>query len=432
MTAANLKTFGALSMFLLAMVCTAAGRTIYVDDDGPADFNNIQAAVDDANYGDTILVAAGTYYENVRMKDGLVLQGAGADVTTIDGGENGHVVSFNLASGTISGFTITNSGDDPGYLAGIFTSQCTVTITGNIITNNASGISISSNSTAVIVGNRIMHSTWVFGTSIRIISSTATITNNLITDSIWAGIWSSGYSSSLFIANNTIARNGYYGMLLGYLRDHTHTVCNNIVAENKWGIMAVGVESSPVGLLDITYNDVWNNWQADYWVEWNEGSEAFLPQPGTGEISQEPLFTDANAGNYRVLPASPCIDAGDNNSVAPDTADLDGDGDTNEPTPIDLNRLPRFVDDLCTVDTGNGSPPVVDMGAYEFSWVSIGDFDSECDTDLGDFAILALAWLTEEGQAGYNAACDISIPADQRIDGRDLRVYVEYWLANVR
>jgi len=43
------------------MVSTATGRIIYVDDDGPADFNNIQAAINDANNGDTTIVADGVY-----------------------------------------------------------------------------------------------------------------------------------------------------------------------------------------------------------------------------------------------------------------------------------------------------------------------------------------------------------------------------------
>ncbi len=48
--------------FVLATTApTFAGRTIYVDDDGPADFDNIQAAIDDSNDGDIIIVADGTY-----------------------------------------------------------------------------------------------------------------------------------------------------------------------------------------------------------------------------------------------------------------------------------------------------------------------------------------------------------------------------------
>jgi hypothetical protein len=50
-------------IFLVVLgFCSSAGaKIIYVDDDGPADLNNIQAAIDDANDGDTIIVADGTY-----------------------------------------------------------------------------------------------------------------------------------------------------------------------------------------------------------------------------------------------------------------------------------------------------------------------------------------------------------------------------------
>ncbi|MHC4693223.1 MAG: right-handed parallel beta-helix repeat-containing protein, partial [Planctomycetota bacterium] len=58
----NLKNRVLMSIFLLGMTVSAASaRTIYVDDDGPADFNTIQAAIDDSNNGDTIIVADGTY-----------------------------------------------------------------------------------------------------------------------------------------------------------------------------------------------------------------------------------------------------------------------------------------------------------------------------------------------------------------------------------
>ncbi|MHC4259895.1 MAG: hypothetical protein ACYSTF_05740 [Planctomycetota bacterium] len=49
-----------LSVYL-ALAGPCAARIITVDDDGPADFNNIQAAIDDANDGDIVEVNIGTY-----------------------------------------------------------------------------------------------------------------------------------------------------------------------------------------------------------------------------------------------------------------------------------------------------------------------------------------------------------------------------------
>ena len=42
-----------------------------------------------------------------------------------------------------------------------------------------------------------------------------------------------------------------------------------------------------------------------------------------------------------------------------DTTDLDGDADTTELTPLDLDGNPRFADDPATIDTGSGIPAVV-------------------------------------------------------------------------
>ena len=54
--------------------------TITVDDSGGADFTTIQAAVNAASPGDTILVAAGTYTQLVTVNKPLVLLGAQAGV----------------------------------------------------------------------------------------------------------------------------------------------------------------------------------------------------------------------------------------------------------------------------------------------------------------------------------------------------------------
>jgi hypothetical protein len=82
---------------------------------------------------------------------------------------------------------------------------------------------------------------------------------------------------------------------------------------------------------------------------------------GGGNIAGDPLFVDADGAdntpgtaddNLRLQLTSPAIDAGKNAAVPPGvTTDLDGN--------------PRFVDIPSVPNTGSGTPPIVDMGAYE-------------------------------------------------------------------
>ncbi len=127
-------------------------------------------------------------------------------------------------------------------------------------------------------------------------------------------------------------------------------------------------------------------------------------------------------GNLRLQYMSPCVDTADNTSVPSDSEDLDDDGNTTEPIPYDLDRHPRIVDGDCN------TTEIVDMGAYEFSYTYLGDFAGGCDVDFTDFAVFALAWLTEEGQAGYDSNCDIALPYNGAIDEKDLNIFTYNWL----
>lgn len=72
-------------------------------------------------------------------------------------------------------------------------------------------------------------------------------------------------------------------------------------------------------------------------------------------------------GDLHLRPGSPAIDAGDNAAVPADTLDVNGDHNTDEPLPLDLDGAGRFADDPDRADTGHGAAPIVDIGAYEFA-----------------------------------------------------------------
>ncbi len=149
-------TIAAVFLVLVAGVGFTQGRTITVDDDGLADFNNIQAAINDANEGDTIIVAEGRYYENINFggKDIVLRSTDPADSsvvekTVIDGRYLDSVVMF---AGTespaciLAGFTVTRglghgywySNDSHG--GGLYGNGTVATIEHNVISGNlASG-----------------------------------------------------------------------------------------------------------------------------------------------------------------------------------------------------------------------------------------------------------------------------------------------------
>lgn len=105
----------------------------------PADQPTIQAAIDVAQNGDTVLVAPGTYYENInfRGKAITVKSSDGPSATIIDGSANGSVVTFNSGESSdavLSGFTIQNGWSTWG--AGIEISDSSPIILGNTIKGN--------------------------------------------------------------------------------------------------------------------------------------------------------------------------------------------------------------------------------------------------------------------------------------------------------
>jgi hypothetical protein len=145
------KSLWCLLFLLPIAVCPAVtGKIIYVDDDGPADFNTIQAAIDDANDGDTVVVSPGTYTgEGNRDID---FKGKAITVKSEDGPQTCiidcqgmkeeqhrgfYFHSSEDSNSVIQGFTIIN-GFTEAYGGGIKCDDSGPTITNCILTNNES------------------------------------------------------------------------------------------------------------------------------------------------------------------------------------------------------------------------------------------------------------------------------------------------------
>ncbi|MCB9434115.1 MAG: hypothetical protein H6668_19255, partial [Ardenticatenaceae bacterium] len=174
-------------------------------------------------------------------------------------------------------------------------------------------------------------------------------------------------NSVLFSGNSTAAGNGgaiYYKSPDAFNTDYLLTLNNVTVSGNQASASGGGLYMN--GMVSITNSIFWNNTANTsgpniyVWSGAHNWSYSIIPgQSGTGIIGADPQFEDADGednipgtldDNFRLLEASPAVDAGDNSAVPLNAYDLDGN--------------PRIMNST------------VDMGAYEFTpWVTIPGLD---------------------------------------------------------
>ena len=207
------------------------GKTIYVDDDGGADYTRIQEAVDVASPGDTVFVYNGMYVENVIINKTLTLQGENKTSTIIDGNYTEDTILIKAGEVKVSGFTLQHAGDYHWFndrVIDLRGDRCI--IQDNIITDSKhSGIIVQSDEN-LIKNNQFSNLDW---TMYVIESQRTVITNNTFNDADLACILGS-LAIDCIISGNIIDNMVAVGIQL----DHANgcQVYRNLINNTQIGI----------------------------------------------------------------------------------------------------------------------------------------------------------------------------------------------------
>lgn len=136
------KKFLPVFVLLLSLSLIGSFAVTAAELNVPGDYSSIQAAVDAASSGDTILIAEGNYDEVIQIeKSGLTLKAAGeTSATVLDG-----TINIESAHGTtIEGMTITGAGDGIRLRGNCRGDQPSLTVKDSSISGNlGNGIDLS-------------------------------------------------------------------------------------------------------------------------------------------------------------------------------------------------------------------------------------------------------------------------------------------------
>jgi len=321
----------------------------------PADYATIQEGLDAASEGDTVLVEAGTYVENIvwPATNSIKLIGSGQTDCIIDGDSTASVIRFEEDLGGIidsttllEGFTITNGNahlTGERYGGGIFIFSSSPVIHSVLINNNEAmrggGFYIDTNSDPLLKYIEIRNNSSYAGNGggIYIRDDSDPIIENTIIDNNEA-FFSEG--KGVFIHNNSNPTflhsqisNHVDGFGVGVhdesspIFDYTTIVNNSSPTGNGYGDHGGGIYADDGSNLTITNSIIWYNLPKE--IEFNDsqspnfvsiensnvrmGVSGVITNDngevdwGNSNINQNPLFCDRDNNDFSLAENSPCV-----------------------------------------------------------------------------------------------------------------------------
>ena len=243
-----------------------------------------------------------------------------------------------------------------------------------------------------------------------------TITNSVLADNSSGGyggaICNTRYSSttSVTVVNCTILRNSsaeYGGGVANIAQDNaiTMTLHNSVLAENTAPIGPDVYQYEGSGPLSGSNNLIGDGSDQSAFVDGVNGNLV-----GTAESPTDPMLDDDGTP----LAGSPAIDAGSDANLPADEMDVDGDGDTTEPLPVDLLGNRRIMGDC------------VDIGAVEY-WIAYtlpGDLNNDGRVGSADVDIIRSHWCETVLQGSLT---DGDASGDGFVGWADLNIVRAHW-----
>ena len=300
--------YAALGLLLIFSFVPAAlaQQTIHV----PADQPTIQAGINAANNGDTVLVSPGIYFENIDFlgKAITVIGSGGPASTTIDGGSRQGlaVVAFKsqeLRTSVLSGFTIQHGGTQTASSqasGGVYVHAAAPTIQNNIVVaNRCSGI--FANGGALIQGNTVTGTLYQNGGS----GPNDAYCRQGGTGIVVGGTVTVGPYTHVEVIGNTITNNtqalGVGGIQIDGAED---TLIQNNIISNNTGRSAGGIGTSNTQAVFIVQNVIYANTASGGSNGTAGGIAISSPQYGSSTPLQALIALNTFGGNTLLTGAS--------------------------------------------------------------------------------------------------------------------------------
>jgi len=289
-------TFSASLLLALfsALAPTAGATTWYVNGVSGSDNSNCMSsptacstighAISHASSGDTVMIAAATYSENLTINSNinLKLTGSGASSTIIDGGGNGRVISI-LNTKAVVGLSKVTIRNGVAAGGGGILNWGTLTVTNSTVSRNVAGSESSA------VGGGIYNS----GT---LTIANSTISGNSGTSNFMYGgaIFNSG---PLTIINSTLSGNTAYGYIGGggggiYNSSGSVTIINTTLSGNSAHASGGGGIFNQIGRVTINNATLSGNTAAGY-----KGGGIFVTKGATVILQNSIVASSSTAGN---------------------------------------------------------------------------------------------------------------------------------------